>query len=74
MKRSILLTLATIATASSSSAAINNERRISSDFIESIDRANDKNHAVMNTEEEGGRSRRKLGWWGVALFFGKFNC
>jgi len=55
MKKTLLITLAAIATAS----ALTNEH-ISPKFIESVDRANEE------------RPRRKLGWWGVALFFGKW--
>lgn len=66
MRRTLLLTLATIATASAGSNGINNnERRISPTFVDSVDRAN-----VDSLEE---RPRRKLGWWGAFLFFGELE-
>ncbi|KAL3798992.1 hypothetical protein HJC23_005131 [Cyclotella cryptica] len=61
MKRLIhLMSLAALAIPSSAHS------HISARFLDSVDRANE---AVSDTAAVEHRRRRKLGWWGVALFF-----
>ena len=63
MKRLVhLISLAALAIPSSAHSPI------SSRFLDSVDRAND---AVSDTAAVEHSRRRKLGWWGVALFFGE---